>query len=424
MSTDSAIRPGTADAGRRTSGASREPKAGAGISRFLVLLFATTAGLSAANIYYAQPLLTSISGGFHVTSNIASLVVTAGPVGYALGLAFLVPLGDAMNRRRLVMAMLSVVVVFQALAAVAPNIGALIGIEAIAAIVSTVSPLMVSFAATLALPAERGKVTGAVMSGVLLGVLLARTAGGVIAQFDGWRTVYAAAAVVVLVLVVLLWRVLPSMVPDQKVDYGKLLRSSLTLLKEEPVLRLRTAYGFFSQAGFQVLWTSVAFLLASSRYGFNEGTIGLFGFAGLVGAVGARVTGRWTDRGMVRPATGFLLASILLGWGLMALHGGNWVVALVAGIVVLDFGVQGMQVMNLSTIYELRPEARSRLTTAYMTLYLVGGVAGSAASGAAYAVWGWLGVCAVGAAFAAAALAMWVGAEVLRRQQQQLQPAV
>ncbi|WP_327067220.1 MFS transporter [Kitasatospora sp. NBC_01250] len=389
----------------------------AGISKGMVTLFAATAGLSAANTYYAQPLLTSIAQTFHVGSGAASWVVTAGPIGYALGLAFLVPLGDMVNRRKLVVAMLGVVAVFQLLAAAAPSLGVLIVAEIVAAVVSTVSPLMVSFAANLAAPEQRGRVTGSVMSGVLLGVLLARTAGGVIAEFGGWRLVYVVDAVVVAVLAIALLKLLPSsQAAGEKLGYGKLLGSAVSLLREEKVLRLRTAYGFFSQAGFQVLWTSLAFLLAKSPYHYNEGVIGLFGFAGLVGAIAARLVGRLADRGKESVATGLLLSSVLISWGLMVLHGGSWLIAILAGIVVLDFGVQGMQVMNLSIIYRLRPEARSRLTTAYMTLYLVGGIAGSAGSGWAYASYGWTGVSVIGAVFAGLALLMWVAAEAASKQ--------
>lgn len=391
---------------------------GRGISRPMVTLFAATAGLSAANTYYAQPLLTSIAADFHVGSAAASWTVTAGPIGYALGLAFLVPLGDMVNRRRLVVAMLGVVAVFQTLAAVAPSLGVLIAAEVVAAVVSTVSPLMVSFAANLALPEERGRVTGSVMSGVLLGVLLARTAGGVIAQFGGWRAVYAADAAVIALLALTLLRALPSTEPSigERMSYPKLLGSAVRLLREEPVLRLRTGYGFFSQAGFQVLWTSLAFLLAKPPYSYDDAVIGAFGFAGLVGAVAARGAGRLADSGREQLATGLLLSSVLISWGLMELDHGGWLIAVIVGIALLDFGVQGMQVMNLSIIYRLRPEARSRLTTAYMTLYLVGGIAGSASSGWAYAAYGWDGVAVVGAVFAGAALLLWIAAETVRRR--------
>lgn len=382
---------------------------GAGISRALVTLCATAAGFSAANIYYAQPLSDELSRYFRVGSGPASLVVTAGTVGYTVGMALLVPLGDVVDRRRLVVRMLALVAVFQAVSAAAPSLGVLIPAALIVGIGSVVSPLMVAFAGTLASADQRGRVTGRMMSGVLLGVLLARTVGGLIAQLAGWRTVYAAAAVFVAVLAVVLRRALPAVEPLERVPYPRLLKSVLVLMREEPLLRLRCAYGFLSLAGFNALWTSIAFLLAARPYAYGEAVIGLFGIVGAVGAMAARLVGRLADRGLEHGSTALLLVAILAGWGAMALHRGGWLAALLIGVVVVDFGVQGMQVLNLSVLFRLRPEARSRITTAYLTMYFLGGVAGSAASAAAYGAWGWTAVCAVGAACAALALLIWIG---------------
>ncbi len=387
----------------------------AGISSGLATLCAVTAGFSAANIYYAQPLLTAIASEFHVGSGTVSLVVTAGTVGYTLGMSLLVPLGDIVDRRRLVVRLLMVVAAFQVVSAVSPTLPVLVGAALVVATASVVSPLMVSFAATLAAPEERGRVTGKVMSGVLIGVLLARMVGGLIASLAGWRTVYLVAAVLVLVLSFVLRRALPVVAPQASVSYPQLLRSVPALLRQEPTLRLRCAYGFVSLAGFNALWTSISFRLAAPPYSYGAALIGLFGLAGAVGAVAARVTGRLADRQLDQMATVSLLLTVAASWGLMALHGGGLLWTLIVGVVLLDFGVQGMQVVNLSVIYRLRPEARSRITTAYMTLYFLGGVAGSAASGAVYPHYGWTGVCLLGASLAGVALLMSVGNAVLRR---------
>ncbi|WP_329582244.1 MFS transporter [Kitasatospora sp. NBC_01250] len=392
------------------------PAAGGGISSRLATICAVTAGFSAANIYYAQPLLTAIGSTFHVGSAAVSLVVTAGTVGFTLGMATLVPLGDLMDRRRLAVTLLSIVALFQLVAAGAPSLAVLIGAALVVATASVVSPLMVAFAATLSAPEDRGRVTGKVMSGVLIGILLARTAGGLLSSAAGWRSVYLVSAVLVLGLAVLLRRVLPIARGEAQISYPKLLASVPKLLVEEPTLRLRSAFGFVSLAGFNALWTSIAFLLAGAPYHYGTALIGLFGLVGAVGAIAARITGRAADRRLDRPATAGLLALVLISWGLMALHGGGWLWALVAGVVLLDFGVQGMQVMNLAIIYRLRPEVRSRLTTAYMTIYFLGGAAGSAASGTAYALWGWDGVCAVGAGLAGVALVISLVEAVIGRR--------
>lgn len=387
--------------------AGESPPVPAGIARSLVTLCAVTAGCSAANIYYAQPLLHEIAESFRVGNGSVSLIVTMGTIGYTVGMVLLVPLGDVVSRRRLAVGLLCVVAAFQAVSALAPSLAVLLPAALGAAVASIVSPLMVSFAATVAAPGERGRVTGAVMSGVLLGVLFARTAGALIAQFLGWRAVYALAAVVALALAFFLRRALPEVPALDSVGYARLLRSVPMLLREEPALRLRSMYGFVCLAAFNALWTCVGLLLASPPYSYSTGVIGLFGVTGVIGALGARITGRLADRGGERWVTGALLVVVAASWGLMALDGGRWLWALAAGAVALDFGIQGMQVTNLSVIYQVRPEARSRSTTAYLTVYFAGGIAGSAAAGAAYAAGGWYGVCVTGGAFAGVALLLW-----------------
>lgn len=390
---------------------------GGGLSKGMVTLFAVAAGLAVANIYYAQPLLTSIASSFHVGSGIASLIVTAGQIGYALGLSLLVPLGDVVNRRRLVVTLLLVVAAAQAVSAVAPSIAVLVVAAAVLSFNAVVAPILVAFAATLAATEERGRVTGRMMGGVLMGVLLARTGGGLVAQWGGgWRTVYAVAAVLMLVLAATLYRQLPYLQPAERLRYPALLGSVVKIMLEEPLLRLRCAYGFLTFAGFTAFWTSYAFLLAAPPYSYREALIGLFGLVGVVGVLAARVTGRFTDHGREGVATAGLLGAILLSWVFLAVDDGRWLPGLVLGVVILDLGVQGMQVTNLSVIYRRRPEARSRITTAYMTVYFLGGFVGAGASGAAYAVSGWSTVCLVGAGFAALALLLHVASELVGRR--------
>jgi predicted MFS family arabinose efflux permease len=372
-----------------------------------VALFAAASGLAVANVYYSQPLLQAIAGTFGTGSGTASLLVTLGQIGYAAGLALLVPLGDVVERRRLVTVLLLVVAAGQAVAAGAWSFGVLAGATVVVALSAVVAPILVAFAATLAPPAERGRVAGTVLGGVLAGVLLARTAGGLVAQVGGWRSVYALASAAMVALALVLSRSLPRARPPDRLSYPALLRSVPRLVREEPVLRLRCAYGFVSFAGFSALWTAIAFLLAAPPYRYGEAAIGLFGLAGVAGAYAARWAGKVADRGGDRPATAAYFGLALLGWALMAPGGGHWLLPLVLGVVVLDFGVQALQSTNLSVSYRLRPAARSRVTTAYMTVYFAGGVAGAGASGLAYARGGWLAVCLVGAGFALLGLLLW-----------------
>lgn len=388
---------------------------GKGLSPQMVRLFAAAAGLSVANIYYAQPLLAVINRTFHTGSGTASLLATLTAAGYATGLAFVVPLGDVRDRRRLLAALLSLTAGMLALAAAAPSFAVLAAASAVLSVAAVAGPILVPLAATLARDEQRGAVTGAVMSGVLVGVLLARTAGGLIAGVGGWRAVYGVAAALTAALALLLWRKLPTVKTAASMRYGRLLASALELARTEPLLRLRATFGFFGFATFSVFWTSVAFLLARPPYSFGQISIGLFALVGVAGASAARLAGRLTDRGGERLTTGTLLAALVLSWGVIGLDGGRDLPLLVAGVVLLDLAVQGAHVTNLSVIYGLRPEARSRVTTVYMTSVFLGGMAGSAAAGAALSLDGWSGVSLTGAGFAAAAFAVWAARTLIRR---------
>lgn len=388
-----------------------------GLPDRLVTVFAVAAGMAVANIYYAHPLLTSIASAFGVGSTAASLVVTASTAGYTVGLALLVPLGDTVNRRRLLVALLLVTAAGQAASAAAPSVAALVVLSGLMAVTAVGAPLLVAFAAALARPEQRGLVTGRMLSGVLLGVLLARTGAGLLAQWTGsWRSVFAVAAVGMVVLAVLLWRLLPDLEPAERLGYPTLLRSVARVVAEEPLLRLRCVYGFLTFASFSVFWTSAAFLLAAPPYAYGEALIGAFGLLGAAGALAARFMGPLVDRGRDELASTLLYVANLAAWGLLALDGGRLLVCLVLGVLLLDFGVQGAQVTNLGVLYRLRPEARSRITMAYMTAYFLGGAAGSALSGAVHSAAGWAGVCAAGGGLAALVLVLW-GAEQARAAQ-------
>jgi predicted MFS family arabinose efflux permease len=379
----------------------------AGIRGRVVALLAVACGGAVANIYYAQPLLDAIASDLRVSAGAAGLLVTASQVGYAAGLLALVPLGDLLERRSLVARMLCVTAAALALTAAAPSFPVLAAGIAVVGVTSVVAQILVPFASTLAGEHERGQVVGRVMSGLLIGILLARTVSGLVAQAGGWRLVYVLAAVGMLVLAAVLARALPASAPPAEMRYPELLRSVGTLIREQPVLRRRMAYGALGMAGFSVLWTAIAPLLARPPYGYGEAVIGLFGLAGLAGAGAASAAGRLADAGWTRRATGGFLLAVAASWALLAL-GADALVPLVVGIVVLDLGIQGAHILNQSVIYSLVPEARSRLTTAYMTGNFAGGALGSGAAALAWDAGGWGAVSALGAAFGVTALAVWL----------------
>ena len=379
----------------------------------LVLLLATACGVSVANLYYAQPLLHSIAGTFHAGPSVTALIVTGSQVGYALGLGLLVPIGDRMPRRRLVPAVLAITALGLVLAAISPNIWVLIAVLVIVGLGSVAAQMLIPLAAELAGEGNRGAVVGKVMSGLLIGILLARTLSGLVADVAGWRTVYVAAAALVVVLAVVLSRRLPQEIRPVTHSYPDLLRSVVALFRGEPVLRQRALYAALAFAAFSVFWTTVAFVLAGPPYHYSETVIGLFGIVGAAGAICANVAGRLADRGYVTQLTTTFAALILVSFGVLYI-GRDALWAMILGIVLLDVGTQGMAVTNQSVIYRLVPDARSRVNSAYMVVNFSGGAIGSAVAGSVYAAAKWGGVCVVGAGIGALTLLLVVASRFRR----------
>jgi predicted MFS family arabinose efflux permease len=369
----------------------------------LVFLLATACGVSVANLYYAQPLLHAIAGTFHSGPSITALIVTGSQVGYALGLGLLVPIGDRVPRRRLVPAVLAITALGLVLAAISPNIWTLIAVLVVVGLGSVAAQMLIPLAAELAGDGSRGAVVGKVMSGLLIGILLARTLAGIVADVAGWRTVYIAAAGLVVVLAVVLSRRLPRETRPATHSYPDLLRSVVALFRGERVLRQRALYAALAFAAFSVFWTTVAFVLAGPPYHYSETIIGLFGLVGAAGAICANVAGRLADRGYAIQLTTSFAALILLSFGVLY-EGRHALWAMILGIVALDVGTQGMAVTNQSIIYRLTPDAGSRVNSAYMVVNFSGGAVGSAVAGTVYATAKWAGVCALGAGIGAITL--------------------
>jgi predicted MFS family arabinose efflux permease len=368
---------------------------------------AAATGIAVASNYYPQPLLPTIARAFGLSAAGAGAIVTTAQLGYGAGLLLIVPLGDLLERRSLVVVMSLLTAAGLFTTALAPSMPVLLLGTALTGLFSVVVQILVPFAAALAAPEQRGRVVGTVMSGLLLGVLSARTVAGALASLGGWRTVYWAGAAAMVLVAAVLGRALPRHRESAGLAYPRLLLSVAGLFRDEPLLRLRAALGATTFGAFSVLWTSMGFLLAAPPYRFAPGTIGLFGLAGVAGALSASLAGRMGDRGRSDLATGTGLAILLASWGVLALAPRS-LAALVAGILLLDLAVQGVHISSQSTLYRIRPDARNRLTAGYMTSYFLGGAAGSLLSAEAYGLAGWPGVAAVGAAFSAAALAIWL----------------
>ena len=376
------------------------------LSPALIALMSVATGLAVASNYYAQPLLETIARAFSLSAGQAGFIVTAAQLGYAAGLLFLVPLGDMFERRALIVSMTLLSAGGMLITATSHSLTMMILGTALTGLFSVVAQILVPLAATLASPEKRGKVVGTIMSGLLLGILLARTVAGLLAELGGWRTVYWVAAVLMVLMAFALWRGLPKVKQETHLNYPQLLRSVFSLFIRDRLLRTRAILGCLTFANFSILWTSMAFLLASPPFNYSESVIGLFGLAGAAGALGARPAGGFADKGKSHLTTTTGLLLLLASW-VAIWFGHASVLALIVGILVLDLTVQGVHITNQTVIYRVQPDARNRLTAGYMTSYFIGGAAGSLISASAWQHYGWTGVCTAGAIMAVLNLLVW-----------------
>ncbi|SCX62083.1 MFS transporter [Variovorax sp. EL159] len=388
-----------------TAGAHRCPAPS--ISGALALLFAIACGLAVANVYYAQPLLDTLADTFGIRPATVGAVVTITQVGYGLGLLLVVPLGDLIDRRRLIVGQLLLSVVALLCVALAPRAAILLPAMATVGVLAVVTQVLVAYAASMAPPGERGRMVSTVTSGIILGILLARAVSGSLSDLFGWRAVYLASAAATLVVSGLLWMALPRHArPATGMSYLQLIRSVFTLFAQEPVLRVRSVLAMLIFMAITMMLTPMVLPLTAPPFSLSHTQVGLFGLAGVAGVLGAARAGRQSDRGRAQRITGIGLTAMLLSWALIALL--PWSIwAMVAGVVMIDFGLQSVHVANQSLIYRVRPEAQSRLTGGYMIFYSIGSATGSMASTMVYAHAGWNGVCAAGALVSGLALVFW-----------------
>ncbi|WP_391509970.1 MFS transporter [Bacillus pumilus] len=377
------------------------------MTRYMALLFASACGMAVANIYFAQPLLDSLASEFGITYSSIGMVITITQLCYALGLLLIVPLGDLFNQRRLIMAQMLVSILSLILVGIAPTATVLfIGLAAVG-MLAVVTQVLVAFAATWAAPEERGRIVGLVQSGIVIGILLARTFAGILTDLAGWRSVYLVSAVMMLIITAVLYRYLPRTDSERaSISYIRLLASMFTLFRQERILRIRGILGFLIFIVFGTLWTSLVLPLSSSPYNLSHTAIGAFGLAGVAGALGAARAGRLADRGLGQLTTCIALVLLFVSWFFIFFTEYS-LILLIIGIITLDLSVQAVHVTNQSMIFTVLPEARSRLTAAYMIFYSIGSATGSIASTSIYANNGWSGVCLFGGSVSAIAFLYW-----------------
>jgi predicted MFS family arabinose efflux permease len=371
----------------------------------LTLLLATATGLAVASIYYVQPLLGLLSAQFGVGSAAIGLLPTLTQLGYGAAILLLSPLGDRYDRRRIIVAKAAALVAALAFTAAAPSFAVLCVASVAIGLAATLAQDLVPAAATLAPEAQRGKRVGQVMTGLLLGILLSRVASGSLAALAGWRAVYAAAALVVALLIPLLWRGLPRFQPATQAGYGALLASMGALwMRHAPLRRAALAQGLLSVA-FSAFWSTLALVLSGPEFGQGSAVAGAFGLAGAAGALIAPLAGGLADRR--GPQTVIRVGALLVfvAFAAQALAPASlWLLVVVA--LVFDLGVQAALVSHQSVVYSLDPASRSRLNALLVSVMFAGMASGAALGSALLAAFGWRAVPALGAAAALGALAI------------------
>ncbi|MEC1274481.1 MFS transporter [Bacillus subtilis] len=382
-------------------------QAGQKISPSLTLLLATVCGIIVANLYYAQPLVGLISKAIGLSPSSAGLIVTLTQIGYVAGLLFLVPLGDIIENKKLIVVSLLLSAAALTLTAFVKHGTLFLAAAFFVGLGSIAAQVLVPFASYLASDAARGRVVGNVMSGLLLGIMLSRPISSLVADIWGWNAIFALSAVVSVVLAIVLSKVLPARLPTVNTNYTALLGSMWKLLRTTPVLRRRAIYHAFVFGAFSLFWTTVPLLLAGPDFHFSQKAIALYALVGIAGAVAAPIGGRLADRGLTRLATGIALVVVVVSLLLPLMIQSSspvGITVLVAAAILLDMGVSANLVLSQRAIFSLAPEIRSRLNGLFMAIFFLGGAIGSSIGGWAYASGGWSTALWIGIAFPVIAL--------------------
>lgn len=377
------------------------------ISSGLIILLATACGIIVANLYYAQPLIGLISNEIGLSNSSAGLIVTLTQIGYVVGLLFLVPLGDIVENKKLILILLFlsafalISMVFVKSATLLLIASFFIGLGSVAA------QVLVPLVSYLSSENARGRVVGNVMSGLLLGIMLARPISSLVADMWGWNAIFALSAIVIIVLAFVLSKVLPTRKPKAKTNYIALLNSMWQLLRITPILRRRAIYHACVFGAFSLFWTTVPLLLSSPAFHFSQTAIALYALVGITGAIAAPIGGRLADLGWTRPATGIALTVVIISLILPLFIQSSspfGIAVLVIAAILLDMGVSANLVLSQRLIFSLSPEIRSRLNGLFMAIFFLGGAVGSFIGGWAYALGGWNLTLWIGIAFPTIAL--------------------
>ncbi|WP_428837013.1 MFS transporter [Streptomyces cuspidosporus] len=377
-----------------------------GVPGWLIALLAVASGMTVANLYYAQPLLSSLRDVFHISTATAGALITLTQVGYVIGMLFLVPLGDRLEKRGLITALLTITTLSLVAAGLATSFPMLLAASLISGATSVVAQILVPFAASLAPDHARGRIVGRVMSGLLTGILLSRTVSSLVSDIAGWRVVYLGSAVLMAALALALRAALPQHAPTTSVPYHHVLRSTVALVRTHPALLRRGLYQAAMFGAFSAFWTTVSYVLTGPHFHYSPVGVGVFALVGAAGAAVAPLAGHWADRELVRPMTGVAFAVAAVAFA-VAGFGQHSVVLLALAAVLVDMAVQTTLILGQHTIYQLDPNARARLNSAFIATFFIGGALGSQLGSLAYRAGGWSTVTVLGAALPLLALLYW-----------------
>jgi predicted MFS family arabinose efflux permease len=378
-----------------------------GMSRPLTLLFAISGGAAVGNLYWAQPLLSDIAGSLGISIGTAGTLITMTQIGYALGILLIVPLGDTLNRRRLIPAIMICSAIALAACAFAPTFGALLAALTALGLTTVAGQLLTPLAGDLAKPEQRGRVVGTIVSGLISGILLSRTISGFLADALGWRAIYVAAAIFIVLLAILVARALPVEQPRPAVSYGRLLSSVFSTVRKHRAVQITLIIGAAGFSVFTMFWTGLTFLLSSAPFSFSVSQIGLVGLVGLAGALAAQRAGWLHDRGWSVNATGAALVLALVSL-IIAAFGATHILPILVAVLLLDVAIQGLNVLNQTRLFAIDPNARSRLNTAFVCSNFIGGAIGSTLAGVLWEHGGWLFVALGAAGLIAFAMIVWL----------------
>ncbi len=373
------------------------------INSTLVVLMAVAIGVIVANLYYLQPLLQQVRAGFHVSTASTSLLITLIQLGYVIGLFFILPLGDLFVRRTLIVTIFLVAALAMAGASFIHSFAIFALLTVVIGLSSVAGQVIIPLGADLAPDAQRGRVLGRLMTGLLGGILLSRTLSGAVSEAIGWRGVYQVSAGLLVVMAVVMYFALPQERSRDRFEYRHLATGGVTMMRPSVSLRRRGWLGGTAFGAFSVLWSTLAFQLSAAPFHYSSGVIGLFGLFGLAGIVAANVAGRLADQGRTQLGTVSSAFLIIIAFAVLSVGRRNvWLIAV--GIILLDAGAQGTHVSNQSIIYAIAPSQRSTINSIYMVCFFTGASIGSLVSGYAFAHYGWNGTCAVGAIFGVATI--------------------